>query len=70
MVVLTLALVSRDIVRAATMGVKQAVFKAYRYRRDAQDAFDRALARQATRQYMHPEEAAHGRCHLHARALI
>ena len=42
------------------MGVSQAVFKAYRERQDAVNAYNRAVARNAIRQFAQRDEATHG----------
>ena len=52
---------SRDVVKAATHRVSQAIFKSYRLREDAENAYNRALARNAVRHYTHPDEAPRGK---------
>ena len=36
------------------------MFKAYRHRRDAEDAYNRTMARNAVRRFEYRDEAAHG----------
>lgn len=51
----------RLLVGPAVIGVSKAVYKAYRFRHDAQAAYDRTLARHAVHVFANREEAAGGK---------